>query len=234
MRYDDPSATYDSGLRYDEVTGASRPHQTMKKIRLPIARKNPADPAEFAEGIVEALTGNANVPAPDPTLTVIGDGAQAIRDKITEIAGTEALLDGQRSQLGTLTETLKLNLRKLADHVEDKCDGDVDKLHTTGFAVTGDPVALLEIGQVQNLRLVATSVEGELRARWKKVKGARNYALARALNAEGPWTENVATTTRTDHVFTDLAPGTKYWVRVRAFGTPGFGGASDPACKIAA
>jgi hypothetical protein len=206
----------------------------MKKVKLALAKKTPSQTAEFADGLVEALTGNTNVPAPDPALTVLTDGAQAIRDKISEISGTEALLGSQQTQLVTLAATLKLDIRKLADHVEDKCDGDAAKLQTTGFEIVGDPQPLGQLPQVQNLRVEPTSVEGQLIARWKKVPGARNYVLDQATNPEGPWTLNVATTTRTSHTFAGLTPGTKYWFRARAFGTTGFGGWSDPACKIAA
>lgn len=207
----------------------------MKKVRLALSKSKPTDTAQFAEGIVQSLTGNANVPAPDPALSVLTDGAQAIRDKMTEIAGTETLLETQQSQLVTLNEALKMDLRMLADHVEDKCNGNEEKLRSTGFRITGDPQpARTEIGQVQNLRVDTTTVDGELRARWKKVPGAVSYVLDRALAADGPWTENVATSTRVEHTFEGLTPGQKYWFRVRAFGSPGFGGYSDPACKMAA
>ena len=54
-----------------------------------------------------------------------------------------------------------------------------------------------------------------------------------AENSEGPWTQAIITT-RVSHTFTGLTPGTKYWVKVRAVGTSGFGLWSDPACKMAA
>ena len=108
------------------------------------------------------------------------------------------------------------------------------ELQSTGFDIVGSPQPLGELPQVQNLRIEASSVEGHLRARWKRVAGARNYVLDQAANPEGPWALGVATTTRTSHTFTGLTPGAKYWFRARAFGTSGFGGWSDPACKIAA
>lgn len=234
MNWDDPAATYDSGLRYDQDAATPTPHTRMKKVKLALAKKTPSKTAEFADGLVAALTGNTNVPTPDPALAVLSDGAQAIRDKITEISTAETTLGHLQDELVDLSDTLKLDIRKLADHVEDKCDGDPMKLGTTGFEMIGPRQPVGQLPTVQHLEVEPTGVQGELRARWKKVAGARNYVLDQATSAEGPWTTNVAISTRTSHTFTDLSPGTKYWFRVRAFGAAGFGGLSDVASRIAA
>lgn len=54
-----------------------------------------------------------------------------------------------------------------------------------------------------------------------------------ASTSEGPWAQ-VNIITRVSYAFTGLTPGQKYWVRVRALGTLGFGPWSDPACRMAA
>jgi len=229
----DSAATYDSGALYDGATPAAQPTTRMKKIALGLSKSNPSNTAQFADGIVESMTGNANFPTPDPALTVLTNGAQGIRDKQAEIEAKEAELSVLRGQLGSQNDALKNNIRKLADHVEDKCDGDVDKLRSSGFSLVGDPTPRGPLGQVQNLKVQTTDNEGQLDVRFKKVNGAASYMVEHASSPDGPWT--LATvTTRTTHSLPGLTPGQKYWVRVRAVGTTGFGPWSDPGCRIAA
>jgi len=230
----DSSAVYDSAF-YDEATPAAEPStQTrMKKIKLGLSKSNPANTAQFADGIVESMTGNANFPSPDPTLPTLTGDAQAIRDKQAEIEAKEAELSVLRGQLGTLNETAKNNIRKLADHVEDKCDGNVDKLRSSGFSLVGDPTPRGPLPQVQNLRVQTSDNEGQLGVRYNPIIGAASYVVEYSTSPDGPWTQ-ATITTRASHTITGLTSGTKYWLRVRAVGTTGFGPWSDPACRMAA
>lgn len=232
LTWDTPGLLWDDGHHFDATAG-SRPLNQMKKIRLSLSKSAPVDTAQYADGLVESLTGNPTVTAPDPALTVLTSGAQAIRDKQAEIDAADAALDTKRGELVALNDTLKDSIRMLADHVEDKCNGDVDKLRSTGFSIVGDPQPRGPIGQVQNLRLRTANNEGQLIGRWKSVPGAASYVADLAENSEGPWTQAIITT-RVSHTFTGLTPGTKYWVKVRALGTTGYGLWSDPACKMAA
>jgi hypothetical protein len=231
LRYDQPESLFDSGLFYPSETALST--KRMKKIRLGISKLSPDSTASLGEGLVESMTGNAHVPTPDPALSVITTGAGDIRAKQAEIEATKAALDVQRQELVTLTNTLKDDIRMLADNVEDTCNGDEDKLRSTGFILVGDPAPRGPLTQVLNLRVATSDHEGQLDLRYARVPGAASYVIDISTNPEGPWTHNTVTT-RITHTITGLTPGTKYWIRVRAVGANGFGPWSDPACKMAA
>jgi hypothetical protein len=230
----DGLSTYDSFVTYDESSESAEPTNRMKKIKVGVSKLRPADTAQHADNLVEQLTGNVHVPTPDPPLPTLTDGAQAIRDKEIEIEAKKGELDVLRMQLAGLNDTLKDDIRKLADHVEDKCDGNEEFLRSTGFALIGDPEPRGPVGQVQNLRVQSSDMEGQLGLRWKRTPGAFHYVVDMATSADGPWTSTVATTSRTTHTMHELTPGQKYWFRVRAFNTLGYGPWSDPACKMAA
>ena len=233
ITYDTPGLYWDMpGLRYDEPAPHAVPIR-MKKIKLGIGRSNPDDTAAFTETIVSAMTGNANFPTPDPALTTLANAAQAIRDKKLEITNMEAGLKAARDQLATLSSSAKDEVRKMANYVENKSDGAVDKIHSAGFSVKDDPEPRGPLSQVQNLRVQFSDNEGQLEGRYNTVPGAAMYVVETATNPEGPWAQ-AAITTRTTLMLTDLTPGTKYWVRVRAIGSSGVGPWSDPACKMAA
>jgi Fibronectin type III domain len=229
------NATYDSDAVYDEDTASATPPTPMKKIKLGnLSKSKPAETAQFGDGVVESMTGNANFTTPDPTLATITGDAQNIRDKQAEIDACDAQANMLRGQLVALNETGKNNLRKLADYVEDKCDGNVDKLRSSGFSLVGDPTARGPLGQIQNLRVQSPDLEGQLVARYRSEPGAGAYIIEYSTSSEGPWIQ-ATVTTRVSHTLTGLTPGTKYWIRVRAVGgTNGFGPWSDPACKMAA
>ncbi len=233
ITFDTPGLYWDMpGLRYDEPAPHVIP-TSMKKIALGIGRANPDDTAAFTETIVSAMTGNTNFPTPDPALTVLADAAAAIRAKRIEITNMEAALMAKRDQLKDLSRTTKDAVRKMANYVENKSDGAIDKIHSAGFTVMGDPVPGGPLTQVQNLRVQFSDNEGQLDVRYNTVPGAAMYVVETATLPDGPWAQT-AITTRTSQTLTDLTPGTKYWVRVRAIGSAGVGPWSDLACKMAA
>lgn len=232
MAFWDSSARFDE-VFFDEPVPGAAPRKHMKKIKMGLSKLNPTATTQFGYGIVESMTGNIHVPTPDPALSVITADADAVQDKQAEIEAKLTELDTLRTQLGTLTGVLKDDLRKLAANVEDKCDGNEEKLRSTGFSLAGDPTPRGPLDQVQNLRVAVTDNEGQLEVRYKSVPGAASYVIDTATDPDGPWTHYIVIT-RITQVLTGLIPGTKYWVRVRAVGTNGFGPWSDPACKIAA
>lgn len=232
--------TYDSGfhwddpsLRWDEPVPDPMPY-VMKKVKSNVSSKADLELAGYGDAIVESMTGNAEFPTPDPTLATLTGDAQAIRGKIAQIADLDAQRDVAIGQLATLNQTARNNIRMMADYVQDKSDGNPDKILSSGFEVAGEPEPMGELDAVQNLRVKFSNVEGQLISRWKKVPGASSYIVQYTLNPDaGPWLQ-AAVTTRVSHKITGLTPGQKYWVRVCAVGAAGAGPWSDVTCKMAA
>lgn len=205
----------------------------MKKVKLNISDKVDLDLAQFADDIVESMTGNANFPTPDPTLVTLTTDADAIRAKLTAISALDAQREVAVGELAVLNTTTRIHIRMMGDYVQDKSDGNPEQIHSAGFEVQGDPVSLGDLDPVQNLRVAFSDMEGQLNSRWNKVRGASSYIVEYALNPNGPWTQSTVTT-RVSHKLTDLTPGQKHYVRVCAVGAAGHGPWSDVACKMAA
>lgn len=231
--------TYDSGLhwddpnlRWDEPLPGLIP-AIMKKVKLNVSDKADLNLAKFADDLVLSMTGNANFPTPDPTLVTLTDDAEAIRAKLSAISALDSQREVAVGELATLNATARMHIRMIGDYVQDKSDGNPEKIHSAGFQVQGGPEALGDLGSVQNLRVAFSDMEGQLNSRWNKVRGASSYIVEHALNPLGPWTQSTVTT-RVSHKLTGLTPGQKYYVRVCAVGATGNGPWSDLACKMAA
>jgi len=85
----------------------------------------------------------------------------------------------------------------------------------------------------QNLVADFGALEGTSVLNWGSVRGGKSYLVDCASNSNGPWTQ-VAVTTDTQAVISNLVSGTKYYFRVRALGAAGLGPWSDIAAKMAA
>lgn len=205
----------------------------MKKVKLSISRLNANETADLAEAIVAKMTDNPHFPEPEPPLDGLSEQAGTVRKKRMLITNLEATLTTERGLLAGMLGGLKLDLHKLADHVQDKSDGDPNKIHSAGLLCVGDRVPVGPMPQVLNLKISVTDSEGVLRSEWQPVFGAFGYLVETATSPDGPWTQATATS-RARHTLSGLTPGTKYWVRVRAVGAAGSGPYSDPACRIAA
>ena len=231
--------TYDSGfhwddpsLRWDEPAPGPAP-LVMKKIKLNLSALSDLQLAAFADAIVTSMTANANFTTPDPALATLTGDANAIRNKITQIADLDAQHDVAAGQLTALLQATRNDVRMMGDYVQDKSDGNPDKIRSAGFDVQGEPELLGDLAGVENLRVAFSNVEGQLNSRWNKVRGASSYIVEHALNPSGPWTP-AAVTTRVSHKITGLTPGQKDYVRLCAVGAAGPGPWSDLACKMAA
>lgn len=208
--------------------------KTIKKIKLSVSRLNNDDTSALGDAIVASMTNNPNFQSPDPGLNTLTQGSQLIRNKQTAITQAEADLTVLRSELAQAVLDQKMNIRLMANYVQDESDGNPDKIHSAGFQVVGDPEPRGPLAQVSNLTVQVSDNEGQLILRWTAVPGRLCYVIDMATDPSGPWQNAAGTSATPEYTFTSLTPGSKYWFRVRAFGSQGFGPFSDPACRIAA
>ena len=232
--FDTPGIFWDQpGLYYDAATPGSVIPKPMKKVKLSTSKLKPNETADLTDAIVANMTGNASFPTPAPTLASLTAKAAAVRVKRTLLTNMESDLTTERGLLADLTGDLKLNLAMLADYVQDESDGDPNKIHSAGMQVMGERTPVGPMPPVENLKVSMSDAEGTLNSEWQPVFGAFVYLVEMAPAPDGPWTQ-MSATTKARHTLTNLTPGTKYWVRVRAVGAAGSGPYSDVACRMAA
>ena len=232
--YDTPGLVFDDPtLFYDDATPISVTPHRMKKAKVTFVRNDAETVAGVTESIVAAMTGNANFATPAPTLASLTIKATALRVKKQSVTDLETQLSTARSEQKVLINELKLEVYMLRDYVQDETDGDESKIHSAGMQIVGERQPVGPLPQVQNLKVMVSDLTGTLEAEWRPINGALVYLIETALTAEGQYTQ-VTACSRSRCTITDLVPGTKYWVRVRAVGAAGLGPYSDVAYKIAA
>ena len=191
-----------------------------------------AELIQFAKNVHTALKGNANVPAPNPTLPAL---QALISTAETGVNAYEAEKDVLRTRKNTRDEAIKAlcdGLRIEADTVQAVTAGNPDKIETTGFRVRTRPTPVGTPGQVTNLALAAGPTDGTLKAAWKPVRGVRSYELEASPDPITPnsWIYK-GTVTKSKATVNSFMSGAKVWVRVRGIGAAGPGPWSDPAVK---
>jgi len=187
---------------------------------------------QFAKQIQAALTGNANVPAPNPPLSTL-QTLITTAESCTDAYETEkAILRNKKNLRDEAMKALCNGLRLEADTVQAATGGDPDKMETTGFRASKRPSPVGTPAQATRLVLEAGPIEGTLKACWKPVRGVKVYEIESSLDPIGvnAWTYK-GTVTKAKAALNSFISGTRIWLHVRAIGAAGPGPWSDPAVK---
>lgn len=204
----------------------------MRGIKVGLDGLSALDKVAKALFIESKLTGNAAFASPQPTVADL----KAAREKLeTAIAAT---LDGGKAATfakNQAEEDLDEVITQLAGYVVSVAGADEALILSAGYEVRkpGGPIGTLTAPA--NLRADLTAQQGEIKADWDVVRGAREYELQRNSTdpaVEGGWA-TIAFTTKSKHVDTGLASGSVHWYRAKARGTAGDSPWSDPARAMA-
>ena len=229
--YDTPNQTYDSGAVYDDTNGQPIERKRMAKVKLGLANMSPDDIVSLANQIKTAMTGNANFPSPNPTLTAL---ATAITTATTKVAAQAAAKQATDDRDAAIAELCAL-LTSLADHVSNVSGGDPVKIESAGMGVKAPNAPIGALGQVQNLSISAGDSVGRLNLQWDPVRGVTNYEIQSSTdpNVASGW--KLVDTSGSSRLSMDgLTSGQKLWFRVRAKAPKKVndGPWSDPATKV--
>jgi hypothetical protein len=187
---------------------------------------------QFAKQVHTALTGNLNVGAPNPPLTVLQGLIATAEGAIDAYEAEKALLRNKKNLRDEAMKALCNGLRLEADTVQAATGGDPDKLETAGFRACKRPTPIGVPAQVARLVLEAGPVEGTLKACWKPVRGVKVYEMETSLDPNGvnAWSYK-GTVTKAKAVINSFISGTRIWLHARAIGAAGPGPWSEPAAK---
>jgi hypothetical protein len=181
----------------------------------------------FLGNIIAKLTGNALFPTPPVPLA----GMQTLYNELE--AAIEAATDGgtaAREHRNKKVAEVRDLVRVTADYVRAQCDGDAEKLATSGYPLAKRPEPINFIGVPKFLGASATDVSGEVKLAWGKADGSRIFRVERADSdpTAGPttWT-TVGMVSRQRFVVGGLKPYEANWFRVVAIGKDKEGLPSD-------
>lgn len=181
----------------------------------------------FLNHVIAKLTGNALFPTPPVSLA----GMQALRDELQAAisAGTDGSSADREHRRSKVREVRDL-LRVTADYVRAQCDGDAEKLATSGFPLAKQPERQNEVGVPGNLRASSTDVSGQVKLRWSKAEAARMFRVERALSDPtlgAPEWKPLSLVARQHYIVRELRPYESCWFRVTAIGVDKEGLPSD-------
>lgn len=204
------------------------------KIALHLSDLTPDQKAAQAHTINNLMANHVTeFPTPNPTLTAYNTAASNVDARLATISIMEQNLETERTMLADDVAKLDDLTTQMASYVENQAAGDAAVMELAGFQLASTPTPIGQLPPPQDLRGQTASVDGTVTLRWKSVRGTKSYFVECATNPNGPWNQ-IDVTSRASATATGLTSGTKYWFRVRAFGTAGFSGWSDPAQKMAA
>ena len=143
----------------------------IMKVSLGFARLQDAELDNFAQSIIDAMTGNAAYPAPPVTMANLHTAKDDLIAKIASArtggpTDTAAKNNSRQALLGTL--------RQLAGYVQINCNNDTAVLLSSGFQAQSTNRAQSQLDQPTSL-VVKNGVSGQLVASVNPVKNTSMY-----------------------------------------------------------
>lgn len=202
---------------------------TQFTVKLGTEGLDPEGILEQGRAHITALTGNADFTTPVPTLAVQTTDCDALEAANIAVFNNGGKQDRLVQQAAV--RKVKENIRMLAGYVQAQSGGDPVKIASTAFSTRKVPQPPAPMPAPANLRLVITTLPGQLKARWGGVKDKRIYQLEIS-DADPLMPANwkpLTMTSRNFFLLTGLESHRPYSVRVLAVGSLGLGPWSDVA-----
>jgi hypothetical protein len=188
------------------------------RVLTGFSKLNKDELATRAQAIVDGLKGNANYPAPVPSVADVENALKAYQDALTAFKreggrAAKALRDEKAADMISL-----LNL--LALYVQANCKEDVSVLLSSGFEARKENNNRLPMSKPENLKVTLGVNAGSVKVSVNRVDGAVSYVFEfrKASDPETtPWTQRFTTKSTIDIM--DLEPHVLYMFRVAAVST---------------
>jgi hypothetical protein len=199
------------------------------RMSLGFAKLPDAQVDNFAQGVIDGMTGNAAYPAPPVTManlqTTLNDFvAKTAAAKLGGPPDTAAKNNSRQALLGLL--------RQLASYVHIHCHNDMAVLLSSGFQAMSTNRTPAPLEQPQGL-VIKNGISGQLVASVNPVKNTRMYE-GRIKGPTGDWLPSAFASDSQHITFDGLTPGTMYTVQVRSLGgSTGQSDWSDPSSHMA-
>lgn len=182
--------------------------------------------------IIDAMTDNANFPAPVPSLEVVSHTIDEF------FKAVNLSKDGDRLQIALKNqkrEAVIFSLHQWSDYVLFTSNGDNAIAMSSGFSIGKSPSPAPPITRPENLRIVSGDNSGELFSKVNRVINGliylHQYATDEMVQQQN-WQS--VPSSKTSCIIANLQPGTKYNCRVAVLGAKGQMLYSDEISRIVA
>jgi hypothetical protein len=196
----------------------------MPGLKIGLRNMSDVKKVEFARGLIRQMSGNPHFPSARTALatltTAVTDLERAYQD--AKVARHVARTKTQVRKAAS--SALDSMVKQVARFVEIAAAGDPGKLTASGFEVRASRAPVGQLTPPENLTLAVSEIPGEVRLRWKHVRGASTYLIQRSSEPDNStaWVQ-VAVSTRAKATLTGQTRGTRFWFRVCAVGAAGQG-----------
>ena len=206
----------------------------MAKVNLNLRSFSVPDKVQYAGKIVTAITGNAAFPTPDPTLAAVQAAIADLQAVYSDANNLRQKAFSRTAEQNQKEKDLDLLLTGLGSYVENTSKGDESLIKSAGMDTRAKSAPVGIPSLPQNLNATEGAKNGEIKLKWKSVKGAKSYIVRRSTNVveEAQWIQEQVVT-KAAAMSTGLKSGTQYWYQVAAVGAAGQGAWSDPATMVA-
>ena len=190
------------------------------KVSLSFAKLPDQELDNFAQSIVDSMTGNAAYPSPPVTMA---DLKATVNDFTNKLSVAQTGGQADTAAKSNSRQTLLGLLRLLAVYVQMMCNDDMSVLLSSGFQAQSTNRASVQLEQPQG-QILKNGLSGQLIASVTPVKNTNMYE-GRIKVDGGDWLPSVFTSDSQHIYFNGLTPGTMYTAEVRSLG--GATGQSD-------
>lgn len=204
-----------------------------KRSRLGMTSLNREQLLTLARRVRSGMTDNPHFPDPDPPVEVLSTEISRLTDQLRDYAALRSELRRRRVEMDATVAELRALLRRVAHHVDNRSEGDAEKILSAGLDVRREPTPL-RMPALTRLEAGPGRDEGTVRLSWERCPARPTYEIQRALEDPGgrdSW-EHAALSTRSRVLLTGQPSGSRLWYRVRAVSPRGAGAWSDPASSI--
>jgi len=198
-------------------------------VKLGLEGLTPTALVEKGRNLVMSCTGNANLTLPANFLTDLGAACTALEQAniaVRDNGGRQDHLirDGRVRNVEDL-------IRQLAGFVQADCDGDQEKIASTGFGVRKQPTPVGVLSAPGNLRAKRGKLPGQVHLIWDGVYARLIYEVQYTEGDpkdDSTW-KLLVQTSKNRYTAAGLASDKVYYFRVQAIGAAGAGEMSDSA-----
>jgi hypothetical protein len=196
----------------------------MAGIRIGLRNMSDAKKVEFARGLIRQMSGNPSFSAATSALSNLTVAIGELEHAYNEARAARQVAKAKTQMRRAASSALDGMVKQLARIVEISAGSDPGKLQASGFDVRSGRTSVGRLEAPENLNVEITGTAGEVRLRWKNVRGASTYLVHRTANPEDApsWTQ-VAASTRAKITLTEQPRGARLWFRICAVGAAGMG-----------
>lgn len=226
MAHYNDGTRYGSGARY----GAApiKKGAIMAKVKTNIHKLTKAGELLYGDNLV-AKAPAGPPPAGSPLAAFLAAHAD-YKAKNAASASTRMTSKTATTEEKASRQAWKQAVSIYAASVQSSTGGDAAAIQTLGFDVQQPPTPMQPVGQVLNLKVVLTELEGYSRLSWDADPQATHYVIESSVDpiVAGSF-KFYATSDVPFYTGNGAVAGQKCWYRVAAVNTLGQGGWSDPA-----